>query len=53
MIHWDASEDLPEKSTGRAALNSVLEDMADVGRGAMSGVNAVGGTVGVVLGLGV
>ena len=47
------SEDLPEKSAGRAALSSVLEDMADVCRGAMSGVNAAGGAVGVVLGLGV
>ena len=51
MIHLDASEDLPEKSAGRAALSSVLEDM--VGGGTASGVNAAGGAVGVVLGLGV
>ena len=49
MIHQDASEDLSEKSAGRAALSLVLEDM--VGGGAVSGANAVGGTV--VLGLGV
>ena len=53
MIPRDASEDLPEKLAGRAALSLVLVDMADVGEGAMSGVNAVGGAVGVVLGLGV
>ena len=53
MIHWDASEDLPEKSAGRAALSSVLEDMADASGGVMSGANAAGGAVGVVLGLGV
>ena len=47
------SEDLPEKSAGRAALSSVLEDMADVGGGATSGANAAGGAVDVVLGLGV
>ena len=47
------SEDLPEKSAGRAALSLVLENMADVGGGATSGANAVGGAVGVVLGLGV
>ena len=45
------SEDLPEKPAGRAALSSVLEDMADVGGGATSGANAAGGAVGVVLGL--
>ena len=43
--------DLPEKSAGRAALSSVLVDMA--GGGATSGVNAAGGAVGVILGLGV
>ena len=53
LIHWDASEDLPEKLAGRAALSSVLEDMADVGGGVTSGANAAGGAVGVVLGLGV
>ena len=47
------SEDLPERSAGRAALSLVLENMADVGGGATSGANAVGGAVGVVLGLGV
>ena len=47
------SGDLPEKLAGRAALSSVLEDMADVGGGATSGANAVGGAVGIVLGLGV
>ena len=46
------SEDLPEKSAGRAALSSALEDMANVGGGAMSGSNTVGGAVGIVLGLG-
>ena len=47
------SEDLLEKSAGRAALSSVLEDMADVDGGVISGVNAVGGAVSVVLDLGV
>ena len=51
MIHWNASEDLPKKSAGRAALSLVLEDMA--GDDATSGANAVGGAIGVVLGLGV
>ena len=51
LIHWNASEDLPEKSARRAALSLVLEDMADVGGGATSGANAVDGAVGVVLGL--
>ena len=53
MIHRYASEHLPEKSAGRATLSSALEDMADVDGGAMSGPNAVGGAVGIVLGLGV
>ena len=53
MIHRDASEDLPEKSAGRAALSLVLEDMADVGGGVTSSANAAGGAAGVVLDLGV
>ena len=51
MIHRDASDDLPEKLAGRAALSSVLEHMVD--GGTVSGANAAGGAVGVVLGLGV
>ena len=53
MIHQNASEDLPEKSAGRTALSLVLEDMADAGGDATGGVNAAGGAIGVVLGLGI
>ena len=52
LIHQDVSEEFPEKSAGKAALSLVLEDMADVGGGAIGGANAVD-AVGVVLGLGV
>ena len=48
LIHQEASEDFPEKSAGRAAFNSDLEDIA----GAEVAGEAVGATDMGVLGLG-
>ena len=51
LIHHDASEDLPEKSAGRAALSSVdLVDMVGGGAEDCCGKGWVGGTGGVIRG---
>ena len=51
LIHRDASEDLPEKSAGRAALSSVdLVDMVDGGAADCCGEGWVGGTENVIRG---
>ena len=51
LIHHDTSEDLPEKSVGRAALSSVdLVDMVDSGAKGYCGEGWVGGTGGVIRG---
>ena len=43
LIHWEALEDFPEKSAGRAAFNSDLVDITGVAGGAAVGViGAVG-----------
>ena len=51
LIHCDASEDLPEKSAGRAALSSMdLVDMVGGGAKGYCGEGWVGGTGGVIRG---
>ena len=51
LIHHDASENLPEKLAGRAALSSVdLVDMVDGGAEGCCGRGWVGGTGGVIRG---
>ena len=50
LIHWEASEDFPEKSAGRAAFNSDLVDIVGVVEGATVGVVGMAGMG--VLGLG-
>ena len=51
LIHCDASEDLPEKSAGRAALSSVdLVDMVGGGAEGCFGEGWVGGVGGVIKG---
>ena len=52
LIHCDVSEDLPEKSVGRAILSSVdLVDMVNGGvEGCCCGESWVGGTGGVIRG---
>ena len=49
LIHCDASEDLPKKSAGRAALSSVnLVDMVGGGAKCCCGKGWVGDTGGVI-----
>ena len=49
LIHCDASEDLPEKSVGRAALSSVdLVDMVGGGAEGCCGKDWVEDTGGVI-----
>ena len=49
LIHHDASEDLPEKSMGRAALSSMnLVDMVGGGAKGCCGEGWIGGTGGII-----
>ena len=49
LIHHDMSEDLPEKSVGRATLSSVnLVDMVGSGAEGCCGKGWLGGTGGVI-----
>ena len=51
LIHCDTSEDLPEKSVGRAALSSMdLVDMVGGGAEGYCGEGWVGGAGGVIRG---
>ena len=51
LIHHDASEDLPEKSVGRATLSSMdLVDMMGGGAEGCCGKGWVGGAGGVIRG---
>ena len=51
LIHHDISEDLPEKSAGRAALSSMdLVDMVGGGAEGCYGKGWMGGTGGIIKG---
>ena len=51
LIHHDASENLPEKLAGRAALSSVdLVDMTGGGAEGCCGKGWIGGTGGIIRG---